>query len=133
MKPAEFISEYIGTPFLYNGRSKSGVDCYGLVWLWYKEVNDIILPDWVCADQSRAWISDFMSPIIRDYLEPLAAPMDGAIALGRRREQTNHVGIFFNRGIFHIAERGFASWKELYIAELEFGGHVIYGVPNVKS
>ncbi len=37
--------EYIGIPFKPKGRTKKGVDCYGLVHMIYREKRGIVLPD----------------------------------------------------------------------------------------
>ena len=39
-------SKYIGIPYLDHGRTTAGVDCWGLVWLIYKNEFDITLPAW---------------------------------------------------------------------------------------
>ena len=40
----EFVSSWIGTPYLYGGKNKSGTDCSGLVFTTYKEVFGIDSP-----------------------------------------------------------------------------------------
>lgn len=39
------LNKYIGIPYLHQGRSLYGIDCYGIVWLIYKNEKNIILPD----------------------------------------------------------------------------------------
>jgi cell wall-associated NlpC family hydrolase len=39
------FKEYIGIPFVHQGRDKYGVDCYGLVHMIYREKRGIVLPD----------------------------------------------------------------------------------------
>ncbi len=41
----EWINDYIGLPFEARGRSREGIDCYGLFWLIYRERMSIFLPD----------------------------------------------------------------------------------------
>lgn len=39
-----WVDQYIGLPFKEHGRSRNGLDCYGLVYLVYKEVCGVELP-----------------------------------------------------------------------------------------
>lgn len=39
------FEKYIDIPYKYKGRSFEGADCWGLIWLMFKEEKDIILPD----------------------------------------------------------------------------------------
>lgn len=40
------LSQYAGVPFLERGRSRAGVDCWGLVWLIYQEQFGVIIPSY---------------------------------------------------------------------------------------
>lgn len=41
-----FWQDYIGVPYKDCGRSREGCDCYGLVWLVWKEQKGILLPSY---------------------------------------------------------------------------------------
>jgi len=49
------FEKYIGIPFVEYGRSFKGVDCYGLVWLAFKEELGIELPDYDERVFGRDW------------------------------------------------------------------------------
>lgn len=40
---------YVGIPYLNRGRSREGVDCWGLVQLWYREQLGVEVPDYLWA------------------------------------------------------------------------------------
>ena len=41
------VTKYIGIPFRHRGSNWSGVDCYGLVRLFYKTEFNIFIPDYI--------------------------------------------------------------------------------------
>ena len=41
------IRDYIGIPYADKGRSRSGLDCYGLLQLWMSEQLGISIPDYL--------------------------------------------------------------------------------------
>jgi hypothetical protein len=55
MRSDEWLLRYINIPFKDHGRDFSGIDCYGLIRLMYKEERNITLPlhiEWTCV---RHW------------------------------------------------------------------------------
>jgi cell wall-associated NlpC family hydrolase len=55
--------EYIGIPFKYGGRDKSGVDCWGIITLIYKEKRNIDIFDMTNYDASVESASKFYKSI----------------------------------------------------------------------
>lgn len=51
MTEKRFLSLMLRAPFLLNGRGYAGVDCWGLVWLAYRDIMGLVLPSYV--DVSR--------------------------------------------------------------------------------
>tara|TARA_B100001939_G_scaffold340129_1_gene347774 strand:- start:4679 stop:5110 length:432 start_codon:yes stop_codon:yes gene_type:complete len=41
IRPSFRVKDYLGVPFLPHGRSRSGADCWGLVYILYQEVYSI--------------------------------------------------------------------------------------------
>jgi cell wall-associated NlpC family hydrolase len=130
IRPEEFISEYIATPYVVDGRDLSGADCWGIVVLWYRHVLGEELPDWTHADKTRSWVVRLMTSEMGSQMAWLDAPRDHAIAVAQRGDLSHHVGIFYHHGIFHIPEGGHASFRPVKIAEAEFGNSIKYGVPK---
>ena len=49
------FSKYIGLKYKLKGRESSGLDCYGLVYLIYKEEKGIVLPDFNSIQYCDTW------------------------------------------------------------------------------
>lgn len=62
------ISRFIGIPFVSQGRSFRGCDCYGLVKLYYKEVLNIEIPETVItAEQPRRTFANYLNEISKNW------------------------------------------------------------------
>jgi len=49
------FAKYLNIPYKSKGRDFSGVDCYGLLLLIFKEEKNIILPDYTENKELREW------------------------------------------------------------------------------
>ncbi len=106
-----WVNKYIGIPFKEKGRSFSGVDCWGLVYLVYKNELQIELP---------TYIEFYESPDDRELLSELIAreqvnkwnkindldkkPFDGLLLTVSNTPY--HVGIYIGEGQFIHCEKG---------------------------
>mgnify|MGYP000898257751 CR=1 FL=1 len=54
IKISQVAKEFIGIPYLHAGRSMKGIDCLGLVHLFYKKLG-IIIPDTDGKEYSLDW------------------------------------------------------------------------------
>lgn len=93
---------YIGIPFADLGRTREGVDCYGLACVIYAAELGITLSDYVGAYASadeHAEISALMHGAAGSWLAVTgkAAPFD--LAVFRRGRLTTHVGIVIRHGL----------------------------------
>lgn len=127
-KSAEnFIREWLGTRHVYNGRNHDGLDCYGLVLKYYREVLNVALPDWKCESTSRVWISRTMDNIAEVNFEPILEPKDHCIALVRRVKQAHHIGVHYKNHILHCSKEGVTFHSRSMFEAVHT--NVIYGVP----
>jgi len=82
-KIKNIAEKWLGTPYLYGGNTKAGVDCSGFVKNVYKEVG-IDLPR-TSAEQFK-------------FLKHTNSPVVGDLVFFKKKNTINHVGIFIGDG-----------------------------------
>jgi cell wall-associated NlpC family hydrolase len=95
--PPAWAAEYVGIPFAERGRSRAGVDCWGLARLLLAERYGVDVP---------SYVGDYRSPLDRDEVATLitgeipeawqavpSAPRPGDVALLRVAGRPLHVGV----------------------------------------
>jgi cell wall-associated NlpC family hydrolase len=94
---------YVGLPYKDHGRDRSGVDCWGLVVMVYRECVGIELPslaeDYVSPDE-RAEIAELVEH--KQQVGPwyeVAEPQEWDVAFFRRGKYASHVGIVLRPGL----------------------------------
>jgi len=100
------FEKYIGIPFLEKGRDESGVDCWGLVRLIYKQEYNITLPSFVAdyelSDDAR------IGELFAQYKEgwtTLTQPEPGCVVLFRMFGTESHIGVVVDGSHFiHVRE-----------------------------
>lgn len=103
------MEKYIDLPYKNLGRDFDGVDCYGLLWLIYKEERNIVLPDFTELMYDQKWyrkhnhIVDNISDEWSKVKEPFKR-YDAIIFYGRY-EVADHIGVYIGDNKFiHITE-----------------------------
>jgi sulfur carrier protein ThiS len=105
--------KYIGLPYLENGRTETGVDCWGLARLFYKDQFDIDLPsysDEYDGGQDPAIISVVNAHI--DNWKQLDTPNIGDLCLFNILGEPTHVGIYIGDNKFLHSREGMDSVVE---------------------
>lgn len=89
------INKYIGAPFKIHGRDFEGVDCYGLVKLFYKEEFGIDLPDTLEYVNHIESFADAKDSVLSlgGFVET-EYPVLGSIGLFNYRGLPTHVGVY---------------------------------------
>lgn len=97
-------NQYVGIPWVHRGREldiNTGLDCYGLVRLFYKQEYDIILPKWdVIISSDNPQVTDNLvksNGVEHDHpFIETTKPNTGDVVLMNILGFPVHVGIFVN-------------------------------------
>jgi len=134
------FSKYIGLRFKNLGRDFFGVDCYGLLWLIYKEERNIKLPDYTdlqycrreyCTEKLEGHILNNL-----DIWQKIKGPpkiYDGLL-FRTNKVFVSHIGLYIGNNRFIHAQRKHHSmtsklegpWKERLYSIMRYKGE-IYG------
>lgn len=112
-----FLSDWQGAPFLWDGRSPAGVDCWGVVVRFHADVKGQALPDWARGDHGRAWIARTIAGEAKTHWRPLDTPQDGAIV-----KALAHVGIYWRGGVLHASDHAGVIWERWADFALQYPG-----------
>jgi cell wall-associated NlpC family hydrolase len=112
--PRDF-DKYVGIPWLDGGRTRAGVDCWGLFRLVYDEVLGVELPSF-SEDYTTALDRQVIGKLIeggKDSWTPiqLPDPGDGALLYIANRA---HIGVVVGNGYMLHIEKGAGSVIESY-------------------
>ena len=130
LKPDDFAR----LPYTDEGRSREGVDCYGLVWLWYRDVLGVDIPIYNDVPPSdRGKVREMMERqraewiVVDDPREHDVCMMRG---LDPRFKGPGHIGIVMpKRRVMHMTARFGVTVPRLSDPEIktriiEFGRHI---------
>lgn len=106
------FDRYIGLPWVFGGRDFDGVDCWGLIWLFYKHEIGIDIPSYEDA-YARGSDAGEIGSLIATQLpgwEINDSPVPGNVALIKRAGAACHTGIIApGRRILHVESDTTAS------------------------
>ena len=106
-------NKYIGLPYATNGRDESGIDCWGLVRLFYKQEYNIDLPSYA-EEYSGAYddrILDMMALYKNNWQQTTTAE-PGSVIVFNILGEPFHVGVYIGEGKFIHARDGMDSVVE---------------------
>lgn len=96
----KIAGKYVGIPFKEHGRDEKGLDCYGLILKFYKELNYKLddyqyKPDWF-KESYNLFLENY-----HKYAKRIPKPEPGdAILLSRNAESPTHIGIYLGNNKF---------------------------------
>jgi probable lipoprotein NlpC len=102
-------ARFVGLPWRERGRSRDGVDCYGLAVLAFREVHGIELAGFEDAYASVAELAEISALITGNSEQwpwrPVTAAREFDVALFRRGNLQTHVGIVVDANrMLHIEQ-----------------------------
>lgn len=113
-----WCSNYIGLPFKSLGRDRSGLDCWGMIYLVYREIFGVDVPQY--REYADAYDIEEVSALIRGELvtrwREVSREDMGDVVLFRVRGEPCHVGLVIARAKFLHSFEGTQSCMERYDA-----------------
>lgn len=142
----DWVADYIGIPFLANGRERSGCDCYGLVRLVIRERLGLALPGYADDYQGvddRAAIAGLVHADL-DRMEAVPCEVQpfrsrgverlGDVIVLRWKGQPVHMGVVVARGqmlhTYRKAESCCVEYSDAVYAWLILGIHRFPGLAD---
>lgn len=100
------MTEYIGIPYKVGGRSREGIDCYGLVRLILNEQFGKDLPLLSSIRGSGPESIEEGRPLIP--ARKVDSPQNGDIVAIKLKGKLGHLGVFWNGYVVHILARDYS-------------------------
>lgn len=118
------MRKFLGIPYKKRGRDYKGADCYGLVYLFYKDYLDIELPLFDLPYMSLKQQSNCIEECKGQFLQ-VTTPKKYDIILIKRGNYRLHVGIYIDKHkILHITKdikySAITSLREYELCEKEY-------------
>jgi cell wall-associated NlpC family hydrolase len=112
------VIDYIGLPFYSGGREKSGLDCWGLIRLVYKEQFNIDLPIYDGMDGEKSEARE-IAACIHEYKSAWleverGSEQEGDIIILRINGWPMHIGVVFKKGSMLHIMKGMNAVLEKY-------------------
>lgn len=95
-------------PFLEHGRDEDGLDCWGLVKIFYEREMGVILPDLLgkYEDTKDLGIADIVMDLAANDWTKIREPQNGDVVLCRMRSRPMHVGVYKHPHLMLHIEQG---------------------------
>jgi cell wall-associated NlpC family hydrolase len=96
------LAAYIGLPYKSKGRCLEGIDCYGLVYVFYKNILKLEVPSYVedyASAENRQSVSEAIKDNLNNWVE-VFKPKFGDMLIFNILGLPTHVGIYISNGDF---------------------------------
>jgi cell wall-associated NlpC family hydrolase len=112
------MERLVGIPYVQHGRSYDGADCWGIVFLYYRDILGRSIPSYVAEMEAREFRPRGIGPLISEERDrawsEVSAPIAGDVVLMRTGIHHNHVGIYLaGRTTLHSEGPGLSAIERL--------------------
>lgn len=102
------MEQFIGIPYVPHGRDYTGADCWGVLFLYYRDRLGISVPSYSAEMDARDFHRSSIGPLIAEERENhwhlVDAPQAGDCVLMRAGRHDSHVGVFLGHGLMLHSE-----------------------------
>lgn len=102
MTKKDIINKYLGVPYLHQGRSMQGLDCYGLVILIYADLGIKVFD--IDEDYTMDWSwknkNNFIEDVCKSWQEVKIPDIFDVITFKNNKGIMNHAGIMLDNERF---------------------------------
>jgi hypothetical protein len=125
-----WVEKYVGIPFVDGGRSREGVDCWGLVRLVYETECGILLPTYgeISAEDLSKVAHEVATESNHEPWHPVTKPQLFDVAVMHRRTAPIHVGVVAALSpvrLLHVERATLTVFLEITHPTIKFR-HAIY-------
>lgn len=96
------MDRFVGIPYVPHGRDYAGADCWGILFLYYRDVLGTPVPAYSAEMDAREFKHGAIAPLIAEEREKLwqrvDTPQPGDGVLMRAGRHDSHVGVFLGQG-----------------------------------
>lgn len=97
------MNDFIGIPYAEHGRDYTGADCWGMVFLYYRDVLNTPVPSYEVEMSSREFRPKAISPLVMAERDAnwtqTQTPKQGDVVVMRNGMHEGHVGIYLDGGL----------------------------------
>lgn len=96
------LDRFVGIPYVQHGREYAGSDCWGIVFLYYRDVLGTPIPAYSAEMEAREFTNRGIGPLMASerekHWQAVARPETGDCVLMRAGRHDSHVGIYLGNG-----------------------------------
>ncbi len=112
---SHWAKKYIGLPYELEARGPHKVDCWGLVYLVYKQEYGIELPLYPGVSMLKpVEATRTIAKALETEWQPVVAPFEGCVITMSRNKEMHHIGIYLDHqgGLVLHSMKGLATVAE---------------------